>query len=63
MLPLNQHRTGLVWFMVFHINISSILWQSALLLEESGENHRPIASNWQTISHNVVSSAPRHERG
>ena len=26
-----------------------------------GENHRPVASHWQTLSHNVVSSTPRHE--
>jgi hypothetical protein len=24
---------------------------------------RPAASHWQTLSHNVVSSTPRHERG
>jgi hypothetical protein len=24
-----------------------------------GENHRPAASHWQTLSHNVVSSTPR----
>jgi hypothetical protein len=24
-----------------------------------GENHRPVARNRQTLSHNVVSSAPR----
>ena len=38
-------------------NISVILWQSVLLLEETGrlrENHRPVASHWQTLSHNVV---------
>ena len=28
-----------------------------------GENHRPAASDWQTLSHNVVSSTPRHEQG
>ena len=28
-----------------------------------GENHRPVACNWQTLSHNVVSSTPRHEWG
>jgi len=28
-----------------------------------GENHRPVASHWQTLSHNVVSSTPSHERG
>jgi len=27
------------------------------------ENHRPVASHWQTLSHNAVSSTPRHERG
>jgi hypothetical protein len=39
------------WFMVFHAtfnNISVILWQSVLLVEETGvpwENYRPIASH------------------
>jgi hypothetical protein len=28
-----------------------------------GKNHRPVASHWQTLPHNVVSSTPRHERG
>jgi hypothetical protein len=35
------------------------------LVEETGvpsENYHPIASHWQTLSHNVVSSMPRHER-
>jgi hypothetical protein len=27
-----------------------------------GENHRLVASHWQTLSHNVVSSTPHHER-
>ena len=43
-----------------------ISWRSVLLVEETrlhGENHRPLASHWQTLSHNVVSSTPRHERG
>jgi hypothetical protein len=38
-------------------NISDILWLSVLLVEETGvpgENHWPVASNWQTLSHNVV---------
>jgi hypothetical protein len=46
-------------------NISVILWRSILLMEETrvpGENHRPVASHWHTLSHNVVSSTPRHER-
>ena len=32
-------------------NISAISWWSALLVEETGENHRPVASHWQTLSH------------
>ena len=27
----------------------------------SGENHRPVTSHGQTVSHNVVSSTPLHE--
>jgi hypothetical protein len=27
------------------------------------ENHRPVASHWQTLSHNVVSTTSRHEWG
>ena len=47
-------------------NISVISWRSVLLVQETGvpgENHRPVASHWQILSHNVVSSTPRHERG
>ena len=46
--------------MVFNVtfnNISLISWQSVLLVEETGgpgENHRPVASDWQTLSHNVL---------
>jgi len=42
-------------------NISVVLWRSVLLVEETGvpgENNRPFASHWQTLSHNVVSSTP-----
>ena len=35
--------------------------ESVLLVEETGENHRPATSHWKTLSHNVVSSTPRHE--
>ena len=34
-------------------------------MEETGVprgNHRPVESHWQTLSHNVVSSTPYHER-
>jgi hypothetical protein len=47
-------------------NISAILWQSVLLAEVTGvprENHWPVASHWQTLSHNVVSITPRHVQG
>jgi hypothetical protein len=46
--------------MVFDATFNNILvisWQSVLLVEETegpGENHRTIASHWQTLSHNVV---------
>jgi hypothetical protein len=49
-----------VRFMVFNAtfnNISVISWQSVLLVQETrvpGENHRPVACHWQTLSHNVV---------
>jgi hypothetical protein len=38
-------------------NISVISWRSVLLVEETGgagENHRPVASHRQTLSHNGV---------
>ena len=40
-------------------NISVISWRSVFLVEETGEKHRPVASRWQTLSHNVVSSTHR----
>jgi hypothetical protein len=43
-------------------NISVISWRSVLFVEETGvpgENHRPAASQWHTLSHNVVSSTLR----
>ena len=67
---IEKYRFGLVfWFMVFNAtfnNISVASWRSVLLVEGAGvpgENHRPVASHCQTLSHNVVSSTPRHERG
>jgi hypothetical protein len=56
-------------FMVFNStfnNISAISWRSVLLVEKIGvpkENHRPVGSHWQSLSHIVVSSTPRHDRG
>jgi hypothetical protein len=46
-------------------NISAISWRPVLFVEETcvhGENHQPAASHWQTLSHSVVSSTPRHQR-
>ena len=48
--------------MVFHATFKHI---SVFLVEETevpGENHRSVASHWQTLLHNVVSSTPRDER-
>jgi hypothetical protein len=45
--------------MVFNAIFNNI---SVLLVEETGvpvENHRPVASHWQTVSHNVVSNRVR----
>jgi hypothetical protein len=49
-----------VCLMVFNAtfnNISAISWRSVLLVEETGrlgESYLPVASHWQTLSHNVV---------
>ena len=43
-------------------NISDISQRSVLLVEETRtprENHWPVASHWQTLSYNVVSSTSR----
>jgi hypothetical protein len=54
-------------FMVFNApfnNISVTSWRSVLLVGETGEpgeNHRPVASHWQTLSRNVVSSTLKEE--
>ena len=51
--------------MVLNATFNSILaiqWRLVLLVEETGvpgENHRHVASHWQTLSHNVVSSTSR----
>jgi len=46
-------------------NISIISWWSVLLEETTvhGQNYQHVASHWQTLSHNVVSSTPFHEQG
>ena len=55
---------NLVVYATFN-NISVLWWRSVLLVEETevpGENHPHVASHWRTLSHNVVSSTPRHEQ-
>ena len=35
------------------------------IVEETGvpgENHRPVESHWQTVSHKIVSSTPHPDR-
>jgi len=52
----NEHSGDIVLNATFNNN-SVILWRSVLLVEETGvqgENHRPVTSHWQTLSHNVV---------
>ena len=46
-------------------NISVTSWHSISLVKETGvprENHWPVASHLQILSHNVVSSTPCHEQ-
>ena len=53
--------------MVFNDTFNNILViPSVLSVGETGvpgENHRPVARHSQTLSHNVISSTPRQERG
>jgi len=56
----------MVWFMVFNTtfnNISVISWRSVLLVEETGVPEKTTELPQVTdklLSHNVVSSTPRH---
>ena len=54
----------MVFYATFN-NISAISWWSVLFMKETGgpgENHQPVATHLQTLSHDVVSSAPRHAK-
>ena len=61
-LSFQWNRVGVMEFNATFNNISVISLRSVLLVEETWKNHWPVASHWQTLSHNVVSSTPRHER-
>ena len=53
-LQLHLAKLGVdVWYLTL---LSAISCRSVLLVEEIGENHRPIPFHWQTSSHNVLSS-------
>ena len=55
----------IIMFNATFSNTSVISWWSVLLVEETGRpggNHQPVASHWQTVSHNVVSSTLRHQQ-
>jgi hypothetical protein len=62
-LPNREVGFGFMVIKATFNNISVISWRSVLLVEETREHHRPVASHWQTLSHNVISSLPRHEPG
>ena len=57
----NKIITIIIGGMVFHATFSYIVefsfywWKNGV----PGENHRPVASHWQILSHNTVSSTPR----
>ena len=62
---LRKKSLKIPWVMALNTtfnNTSVISWWSVLLVEETGvpgKDHRP-AESLQTLSHNVVSSTPRH---
>ena len=62
---LHEYNVRVVVFYATFNNISVRSWQSVLFVEETGgpgDNYRPVATDLQTLSHTVVSSAPRHSK-
>jgi hypothetical protein len=57
---IGEFMDWLVGSVVFNATFNNILvisWRSALLVEDTGgpgENLRPVASHWQTLSHNAL---------
>jgi hypothetical protein len=62
-MEVNEHQVGCCrWFVVYSATFTNFVFY--IMGEESGvvvENHRPVASHWQNVSHNVLSSTPGHE--
>ena len=59
--PCSLYRVRVMVFNATFHNISAILWQSVLLVEETEvpcENHWSVVSHWRPLSHNVASSIP-----
>ena len=58
---------AMIMVMVFNATFYDIsvisLWVISIIGGETGENKRPAASHWQTLSHKNVSITFRHERG
>jgi hypothetical protein len=45
-------------------NLCHLYWwrEETVVLGVPGKNHWPVASHWQTLSHNIETSTPHHER-
>ena len=56
------YTLGVMAFNATFNNISVISWRSVLFVEETGEKIIDLPQVTDTLSHNVVSSTPRHER-
>ena len=62
LITLLEFHGGVMVFNTTFNDISAISLWSVLLVKETrvpGGNHWPTTSQWQTVSHNVVSSTPR----
>jgi hypothetical protein len=63
----NENETRLLRKIVYGVlrpfqQYFSYIVAVSFIVEETGvpgENHRPAASHWQTLSHNVISSTPK----